>query len=219
MNRAESLATEDSPASIPAEAEGDSTIILGVLNAVASDATISQRSVAKRLGIALGLANTYVKRCIKKGLIKVQQVPANRYAYYLTPKGFTEKSRLTAEYLSQGFYFFREARHQFTQLFAECERQGFTRLCLHGLTDLTEIAVMSARDRALSIVMIVDDATARGDYGGIPIVDDLPAAGSFDAVVITDLGDAQEGYEAVAANVSDHQILVPPMLGVVRRTQ
>ena len=73
--------------------------------------------MAGDLGIALGLANAYLKRCVKKGLIKVSQVPANRYAYYLTPKGFAEKSRLTAEYLSVSFNLFRDTRAQFTDLF------------------------------------------------------------------------------------------------------
>ena len=40
----------------------------------------------------------------------MRQVPLNRYAYYLTPQGFAEKSRLTAEYLAASFDFFRRAR-------------------------------------------------------------------------------------------------------------
>ena len=97
--------------------EGDSEITLGVLNAVEQNSRITQRDVAKNIGIALGLTNTYVKRCIRKGLIKVQQVPVNRYAYYLTPNGFAEKSRLTAEFLTQGFQFFRLARNQCLEIF------------------------------------------------------------------------------------------------------
>ena len=75
-------------------------------------------------GIALGLANAYLKRCVKKGLIKVSQAPANRYAYYLTPKGFTEKSRLTAEYLTISFNFFRDARAQCAALLDGAARLG-----------------------------------------------------------------------------------------------
>ena len=54
--------------------------------------------------------NAYLKRCVKKGLVKVSGAPARRYAYYLTPQGFAEKSRLTVEYLSSSFSFFRQAR-------------------------------------------------------------------------------------------------------------
>ena len=80
-------------------------ITLGVLNSINNNSYVTQRSMSKELGIALGLTNSYLKRCVKKGLIKVQQIPANRYAYYLTPQGFSEKSRLAHEYFSQGFRF------------------------------------------------------------------------------------------------------------------
>ena len=107
--------------------ESESEITLGLLNAVHDNSAVTQRSVASELGIALGLANAYLKRCVKKGLIKVSQVPANRYAYYLTPKGFAEKSRLTAEYLSSSFGFFRAARQQCTEALSECSRRGWQR--------------------------------------------------------------------------------------------
>ncbi len=82
-------------------------ITLGLLTAVEANSQLTQRSAAKELGVALGLVNAYLKRCIRKGLIKVKQAPANRYAYYVTPKGFAEKSRLTVEYLSVSLAFFR----------------------------------------------------------------------------------------------------------------
>ena len=102
----------------------DNDITLRMLNAVHNDATLTQRRIAKDMGIALGLANAYVKRCIKKGFIKINQAPANRYAYYLTPKGFSEKGRLTAEFFSQGFSFFRQTKDQCNELFKACEQEG-----------------------------------------------------------------------------------------------
>ena len=74
--------------------EHDDRIVLSLLNSV-DDGAQSQRRIAEELGIALGLVNAYLKRCVKKGLVKVSQAPARRYAYYLTPQGFAEKSRLT----------------------------------------------------------------------------------------------------------------------------
>ena len=56
---------------------------LSVLSAVEADSSVTQRSLASELGIALGLTNSYLKKCIDKGLVKIKQVPANRYAYYL----------------------------------------------------------------------------------------------------------------------------------------
>ncbi len=88
-------------------------------------ASESQRHIAAELGIALGLVNAYLKRCIKKGWVKVNQAPARRYAYYLTPQGFTEKSRLTVDYLSSSFPFFRRAKADCADVFAAREGTGF----------------------------------------------------------------------------------------------
>ena len=93
-------------------------VMLGLLESVERDGGQSQRRLASELGIALGLVNAYLKRCVKKGLVKVSQAPARRYAYYLTPQGFAEKSRLTVEYLSDSFSFFRQARTDCAQVFA-----------------------------------------------------------------------------------------------------
>ena len=119
----------------------ESEITLGVLNAVHDNSNVTQRSVAKDVGIALGLTNAYLKRCIKKGLIKVRQAPANRCAYYLTPQGFSEKSRLTANYVTQGFKFFRIAKTDCIQIFQACERRGLSRVALHGLTEIAALAM------------------------------------------------------------------------------
>src|ERR1700737_1354976 len=89
------------------EGGGNPSIVLSVLTSVERDSAITQRKMAHDLGIALGLATTYLRRCVRKGLIKMRQGPINRYAYYLTPQGFAEKSRLTAEYLAVSFDFFR----------------------------------------------------------------------------------------------------------------
>ena len=92
-------------------------IVLGLLSSVESDGARSQRHIAAELGVALGLVNAYLKRCVKKGLVKVSDVPARRYAYYLTPQGFAEKSRLTVRYLSDSFSFFRLAKSDCAQVF------------------------------------------------------------------------------------------------------
>src|SRR5262245_40717266 len=72
-------------------------IRLGLLESAERDSAQSQRRLAAGLGIAVGLVNIYLKRCVKKGLLKMTEAPARRYAYYLTPSGFSEKARLTLE--------------------------------------------------------------------------------------------------------------------------
>ena len=103
---------------------GNPGIVLSVLTSIERDSAITQRKLAGELGIALGLANAYLRRCVRKGLVKMSQVPLNRYAYYLTPQGFAEKSRLTAEYLALSLDFFRRARSDCVALFTAMRGAG-----------------------------------------------------------------------------------------------
>ncbi len=128
----------------PQEDTENERIVLGLLNSVETDGERSQRHIAAELGIALGLVNAYLKRCVKKGWVKVNQAPARRYAYYLTPQGFTEKSRLTVDYLSSSFSFFRRAKADCADVFAAAKERGFKRAVLAGKSDLAEIAVLCA---------------------------------------------------------------------------
>src|SRR6185437_6772900 len=120
----------------PAEDKAEtSRIMLGLLDAVEQDRAHSQRHLASELGIALGLVNAYLKRCVKKGLVKVRQAPARRYVYYLTAQGFAEKSRLTFEYLSHSFGFFREAKTDCSEVFSGAATRGIDRVLLVGISE------------------------------------------------------------------------------------
>ena len=91
---------------------------LQILDELSNNDSLTQRDLSSRLGIALGLVNSYIKNLIAKGYITVKAIPTKRYAYYLTPKGFAEKTRLTYdlsarlyENLSGSAKKFKEAVH------------------------------------------------------------------------------------------------------------
>src|SRR6185436_9436184 len=130
-------------------------VLLGLLDAVEQDGAQSQRLLAAELGIALGLVNAYLKRCVKKGLVKVSEAPARRYAYYLTPQGFAEKSRLTVDYLSYSFGFFRQAKADCSELFRSAKVTGVNKVVLVGRSDLAEIAALCAMEQGITIVGLV----------------------------------------------------------------
>ena len=194
--------------------DGDTEITLGVLNAVEKNSNITQRDVSKNIGIALGLTNTYLKRCVKKGFIKVQQVPANRYAYYLTPRGFAEKSRLTAEYLSQGFQFFRLVRNQMADIFEICQNRHWYKIAIHGLNEISEIAVLCSRNSKIEIVGIVDRSSSPKEYAGIPVVSEIGQLAQCEAIIITDLEEPQTAKNNLSNDFSNDRILAPRILNL-----
>ena len=83
---------------------------LQLLEALEQEATITQRTLASRLGMALGLTNLYLKRLIRKGYVKCVTVSPNRLVYSLTPRGVARKARLTYEFMKYSLDFYRDAR-------------------------------------------------------------------------------------------------------------
>lgn len=198
------------------ERDGGDEIVLGVLDAVERDHAITQRSVAEELGIALGLANAYLRRCVRKGLVKVQQVPRRRYAYYLTPQGFAEKSRLTAQYLSHSFSFFRRARAQCGADLAALRARGWRRMALYGSGDLAEIAMLCAREHDIELAGIVDPRHAGGSFLGLAVAADLAALGPVDAAIVVDLAAAQQAHDDAIAALGAERVRAPDFLRVRR---
>jgi DNA-binding MarR family transcriptional regulator len=194
----------------------EARITLGLLNAVEQNSALTQRSVARDLGIALGLANAYLKRCARKGLIKIKQAPANRYAYYLTPQGFTEKSRLTAEYLTSSLYFFRTARRECGDVMADCVALGWRRIALAGTGDLGEIATLCAAEHRLELAGFFDPRETEGRFAGLPVASTLDELGAVDGFVVTDLRDPQGTFEQICAIVPRERVRAPGMLRISR---
>jgi DNA-binding MarR family transcriptional regulator len=190
-------------------------IVLGLLESVERDGAQSQRKLASDLGIALGLVNAYLKRCVKKGLVKIGQAPPRRYAYYLTPHGFAEKSRLTVEYLSFSFSFFRRAREDCSAVLKTVRARGWNRVVLFGVSDLAEIATICALEQGVTIVAVVDAKSTADRFVGTPVVQSLAAVpGSYDALVVTDLQATRESVKSIVSQVDADRVLVPALLGI-----
>jgi DNA-binding MarR family transcriptional regulator len=193
----------------------DERIVLDLLSSVESDGDRSQRRIAAELGIALGLVNAYLKRCIKKGLVKVHDAPARRYAYYLTPQGFAEKSRLTVQYLSDSFSFFRKAKGDCASVFELAKARGFSRLVLAGQSDLAEIAILCAAEAGVTIVAVVDPGSENTRFVGVDLCKAYANVTSpFDAIVVTDVTQPNASFNAAAAAHGAECVLAPTLLAL-----
>ena len=185
-----------------------------ILEVIDDQSNVTQRHLAQRLGVALGLANSYLKRCVRKGLIKIEEAPANRYLYYLTPRGFAEKSRLTAEYLSSSFDFYRRASASCSRVFEQCRERQFNKILLCGKSELTEIASLRAREEGIDIVAILDSGSNASMFISIPIVANLEDAGDFEACVVTAIESPSDKVSYLEQRISNDRILIPDILGI-----
>ncbi len=172
--------------------------ILQILEEIDRDQIPSQRHMAKKLNISLGLVNSFVKRLATKGYFKITNIPRNRVKYIITPKGAAEKTRLTYEYIQTSYRFYQDARRKLRKLFQNLMLQGTRRIVFVGAGDFTEIAYISLQDTTIELVEIVDKAKAGQKFLNRIICDpDRLGALSFDKIFITDLESREKIYEQI----------------------
>jgi len=96
-----------------------------VLRRLHQSPDLSQRVLAKELGISLGSINLCFQALVEKGWIKMQNFSQSkhklRYAYLLTPTGIAEKSKLTAEFLKRKTVEYEALQREIEQLKANID--------------------------------------------------------------------------------------------------
>lgn len=140
-----------------------------ILTEVESGGRTTQRSLSKKLNLALGAVNFHLKRMVRKGYIKMRAMPPNRAIYFVTPQGISRKVRLTYEYMVGTLAFYREARQRSKVLFETLKAQGANRIAFLGARDLAEICYLSLQESGLELAGIFDDSRAGEDFLGFPV--------------------------------------------------
>jgi len=193
----------------------EDSLTLGILETINEQSDVTQRHLADQLGVALGLTNSYLKRCVRKGLLKIQHAPANRYLYYLTPKGFAEKSRLTSRYFSSSLRFYRRAGESCDRIFQECVTSSWKRIVLYGATDLAEIASIHAHEHDIEIIGTLAPDKHAKKFLGRPVWKVIDQVPEYDAIFFAELNNPATAYQNLAAIVAEKKILVPDIIGLI----
>lgn len=152
------------------EKQLDSSRSLQLLSEISGEEPLSQRELSRRLGIAVGLVNSYLKNLVSKGFVRVKNFPSNRYAYLLTPQGLAEKSRLAYQHLSYFTSLYTVARQDYLNLFRRLEQSGVREVAFCGVDEVAEVAYLSLKETSLELVTVMDDGRTGGDFFGVPVV-------------------------------------------------
>jgi len=161
-------------------------ISMRILEHINENPTITQRDLASKLGIALGLTNSYIKRLYKKGCIKIKNIDGKRIKYILTPKGFMEKARLTCNYMAKSFNYFREIRQKIDHTYNTMIESGITKIILWGDSELAELCIISSKGLPITILGIVSlDGENKKNFNYSLYTKDEIKKIDFDAVLVT----------------------------------
>ena len=183
---------------------------LQLLEEIERSSTPSQRDLAKKLNISLGLVNSFIKRLAQKGYFKVTTIPRNRVKYILTPKGVAEKTQLTYEYIQYSYRYFKEARQKLRQLFLSLDEMAVRRIVFYGIGDFAEIAFISLKDTSLKLVAMVDGHNTGDKFFGKNVIspEELFSL-DFDRILITAVDQREQAQDnIVAAGVPEKKIVI-----------
>jgi len=106
----------------------DDNTSYGLLKTLENNPSLSQRDLARRLGISLGKVNFCINALVEKGSLKVNNFRNSdnklAYAYLLTPKGVEQKTRMTVEFLQIKVQEYERLRKEIEELRREAKERG-----------------------------------------------------------------------------------------------
>src|SRR5487761_2122769 len=111
-----------------APAMPDQSIHYGLLKTLEANPRVSQRDLAKRLGVSLGKINFCLNALIEKGCLKVNNFRSSEnklaFAYLLTPHGVEQKARMTVEFLQIKVREYEQLGTEIAELKREAKQNG-----------------------------------------------------------------------------------------------
>lgn len=171
-----------------------------LLEHVDENPQISQRALSTQVGIAFGLVNTYLKRSVEKGWIRVKNISPKRYAYFVTPQGMAEKTRMVKDYMSHSLALFREARGEAETFFTQAQQLDCKRIAIVGDGDLAKIIQLVAQAYPFDIHLISKDSDLK----------------NYDALIVADLHDPQTIYDCAVEALTEQKVFALKALHIKR---
>src|SRR5258706_2380329 len=161
-------------------------------SAIERGQSISERSLASSLGIALGLTNLLVRRLVRKGWVRVTRARPNRVRYFLTPAGLAEKARLSRLYLQDAIGFYVMARDRIRESLTTAGGPS-ARIVFYGTGEIAEIAYVCLQETNFQLVGVIEGAAESNGrtFFGVPVHtisavrDGIVGGTPYDRLVVT----------------------------------
>lgn len=191
--------------------------VLRILDEIDAGNGASQRSLARRVGIALGLTNIVLRDLVRRGCVRVS-AEDRPVRYVITPEGLAERQRISTARLARTTRYYVETRDRVrdrllalsSAAWENADRGPAKRIALYGATEVAEIAYVCLQDLDLVVTVVFDGDGTRHFFGTAvhPVADFANPAvwAEFDVLLITAFEDGDR------ARASEHVLRVefPP---------
>lgn len=130
---------------------------LQLLEEISRDSNASQRKLSQRLGVALGVTNACLKKMVTKGYVKIKGINHKRISYFLTPEGFSEKTRLTYHFLEYTVHYYIDLKKSLSAKLDMISKEGIRRVVYYGAGEVMEVSFVTMHQTKLELLGIIDD--------------------------------------------------------------
>ena len=110
-----------------------------LLSEIAKDSMVTQASLSKRLGMAVGSVNWYIKRLVKRGYVKVSHLDRTRLQYDLTPEGMSVFTERAKQYAKDSLKIYKLFRQKAQTVVAELKTKGISQVYLDTDDEIMDI--------------------------------------------------------------------------------
>ena len=122
-----------------------------LLNEIAQDSMVTQASLSRHLGIAVGSVNWYIKRLIHRGWVKVSRLDRTRLKYDLTPEGMRVFTKRAMLYAKDSLKFYGSLRDKAKSLVTELKQNGIETVYLDGDDETMDILRLTCIENGIAI--------------------------------------------------------------------
>jgi len=166
---------------------------LRLLSELEDNPEVTQRQLASRLGIALGLTNVLLRNLAQKGYVRATQARWKRWLYALTPDGFSHKLRLTVGYISRVLDHYQHVRETLREQLQPLALNQESRVAIYGTGEFAELVYLGLREIGIEEIDFYSSTQPDGrKFLGMTVRD--PATlhpEEYDRVVVALLGDVR----------------------------
>jgi|GEM_PF-709505 len=139
---------------------------LNTLLELKQNPSLTQRSLAHRLNISLGLTNAILQNLIHRGWIKAKKMTGRKILYLITPQGMARATNLIYDRFRETQNYYQYTKELLTSYLTDLYHQGKRRAIIYGTNQLAEITYISILDTPLKLYSILSDDSSKKKFLG-----------------------------------------------------
>lgn len=162
----------------------------------------SQRELARRVGIALGMTNLLLHNLAEKGYVRITRAGWRRWLYALTPEGFVHKVQLTLSYVHRFLDHYQKVRQTLREELAVQSLNAESRVAILGTGEFAELVYLGLKELGIEeLDVFAGNGLAGGEFLGMPVRDfSALRPDRYDRIVVASLGGADKQFRSLLAS-------------------